>query len=175
MRGTERPYGKEEPLRISVSPSFLTHLQVVMVMRDAILLLLAVKVSAMSPYSVPESGRVCGPEEFCGKGFCRTPTEFTCKEQSNCGSDETCCPLIKMCVKTGAPCGPGSCSSGSYCGCPGKAAGLPPAECICALPQRPGVLCSANESGTNSPCWADEVCCPLTHTCVKAGPMCIPP
>ena len=104
------------------------------------------------------SGSVCPTGSYCcpDAKHCLTPTTTTCRQSSNCGSDEACCPLTKLCVKVGDGCAP-PCKD-AYC-CPGSG--------MCIKPQRPGVLCSKNETQDMSPCWPDEHCCPLTNLCIK--------
>ena len=47
------------------------------------------------------------------------------------------------------------------------------ARLACLAPTRPGVLCG-NETSGRSPCFKDEVCCPLTSLCVKPSVSCTP-
>ena len=115
------------------------------------------------------AGSVCerGKEYCCPDAkHCLTPTAVTCRESgATCGADEVCCPLTKLCVKVGKPCQP-TCAD-AYC-CPG---GL-----HCVRPTRPGVRCSKNETGGESPCWPDEECCGITNVCIKStGASCTPP
>ena len=79
-----------------------------------------------------------------------------------CASDQTCCPLTKLCVHVGKPCATPCKESNTYC-CPDALA--------CLEPTNPGVLC-----GDASDCDAanGEVCCPLTKICVKPHEKCAP-
>ena len=112
---------------------------------------------------------ICAINEYCcpDAKHCLAPTGRTCKEiDTVCNVDETCCPLTKLCVKVGAPCKTPCVEADSYC-CPLAKA--------CLTPTRPGVICSVNETKGGSPCWSDEVCCPLTNLCVKAHEKCQAP
>lgn len=120
-------------------------------MLRALLVLAATYASAVTNQCA--DGSYCCPDAKA----CLTATTTTCREDgAKCGDGQVCCPLTKLCVNVGDKCTPPC--EGAYC-CPGSN--------MCVAPQRPGVLCSHNETAGMSPCWSDEHCCPLTNLCIK--------
>ena len=109
--------------------------------------------------------KVCKSTEYCcpDAKHCLTPTKTSClHDEDACASGDVCCPLTKICVTPGAACKSSCADQGTYC-CPDALA--------CLTPTNPGVFCD----GDNAKCGANEVCCPLTKLCVKAGDKCSPP
>lgn len=109
----------------------------------------------------------CSNSEYCCSDIkhCLKPTKRSCTPgkdpysfKRECATDETCCPLTKLCAKIGNICNSPCKESGSYCG---------PESLVCVSPTKPGILCGDAKS-----CSKGEICCPLTHLCVRPGAKC---